>query len=504
MTDVAKIYMWLHEIDFVNNIHYCGKNDDISAADAFYENFKNDLRYCTTTREWYRYRSDIGVWEPGADAVVAAQCKSLARAMLQYSADVQREFQSSQDADDEGKQKRIEKFARWTKSLQNLSARQRMERDARSLGCFRTSDLDNRTDLFNCKDGVVCLAEGPHEWELLPHNPAYLMTKCSGVEAYGERDGARWETFLDEVTQNDNEVKKYLQKILGSCLEFGNPDQELYVLFGPSSRNGKTSLAEAVANVFGDYAVTADPATFGQSSRGTDPSKPRSDIANLVGARLIRCPEPSRGLVLDASLLKALTGGNQLSTRELYGKEFSFRCGARIFFDSNHLPRITDQTLFASDRVAVVPFTRHFSVEERDVNLSRVLQSPKSATYIFWWLAQGLADARKTGLKNRPDAVQKATIAYAESSDKTGMFIRDILMPDAGAAPLAIKKLYSVFEDWCADCGMSPIRKSAFIQDLKTRDMFSQTATINGKTVRNTVKGFSLTDEGKEYFNRYI
>ncbi len=504
MIDAVGIYEKLTAVNFFDNPRYRNRYDDISISDFFHLCFGNDLRFNNTTNEWFMYDTTLGIWKAGADAIVQSKCKILARSVLQYAEDVQREFSSSDESGDEAKQKRVKKFLSWARALQNFSARQRLERDARPIGSFTTPELDADKNLFNCVDGVINLAEGPNQYELLPHSPNYLMTRCSNVIAHGEQNGDRWERFLDEVMQGDDEKKDYLQRVLGNCLVYGNKSQEVYMIWGQSTRNGKTSTLEAVAHAMGDYATTANPATFGMSSKTTDPQKPRSDVANLAGARFIRCPEPQKGMILDASLLKLFSGANEVVTRQLFGKEFSFKSEATIIFDVNSLPRVTDSTLFDSGRISVIPFSRHFSEEEQDVNLSEILQSQESANYIFWWLAEGLEKSKKNPLKNRPDSVVQATKAYSESNDKVGLFLKDVLKKDNNAEPITVKDLYDLFQDWCREAGMVPYRKSRFIDELKSRQYYSQTGTVRGKTKRNVIKGYCLSEEGQELANQYI
>lgn len=506
MTDIAQIYTWLQKIQFIDNPHYRNRYDDISISDAFHEVFKNDLRFNATTREWYRYDEKYGIWEPDADSIVQQQCKAMARAVLQYAEDERNKFLSSADANDEDGGKKTKKFLSWAKALQNFNMRQRMEKDARSIGAFRTTDLDNNPDLINCMDKVLVIS-GPNVGERLDHQPDFLMTKCTNAYVEGtcsEEGGKRWDRFIDEILQGDREEKDYLQAVLGSSLELGNPCQETYFIWGRLARNGKTTLTNAVLHALGTYGVSAKYETFEQSSFSPDPSKARPDLVPFVGARFILVPEPERQFTVNASLLKQLTGGNFLSIRENYGKQFSFQCKAKIFFDTNHLPKISDKTLFDSSRISVIPFSRHFEDDERDFGLPEYFESQELTNYIFAWLLEGLRMSRETNLKKRPAAVNQAVQEYESSSDKVGLFISDVLQEDSSAEPIPIRVLYYYFEDWCRDGGMVALGKTRFIGDLKSRQLFSSSGTVNGKTVRNVVKGYSLTSLGREIANRYL
>lgn len=73
-----------------------------------------------------------------------------------------------------------------------------------------------------------------------------------------------------------------------------------------------------------------------------------------------------------------MTGNNILTARYLRENSFEFKPQFKLFIDTNHLPQISDMTLFESDRIKIIPFNRHFTAEERDIDLKSFLPSPKT------------------------------------------------------------------------------------------------------------------------------
>jgi putative DNA primase/helicase len=173
-------------------------------------------------------------------------------------------------------------------------------------------------------------------------------------EGAGYRARTRFAKFhnLPEVMCGERDTAAYLQKALGYACT-GLMDYEcFFVLYGQSSRNGKTTLTESVGTVLGDYCVTAQPQTF--SRRNSDGSSASPDTARLKGARLINVSEPEKEMTLNSALIKQLTGGDKYAGRYLNENIFEFRMEGKPFINTNHLPRVSDDTVFANGRASLV------------------------------------------------------------------------------------------------------------------------------------------------------
>ena len=60
---------------------------------------------------------------------------------------------------------------------------------------------------------------------------------------------------------------------------------------------------------------------------------------------------------------------------------------------------VTDKSLFASERIKVVEFNRHFAPNEQDIHLKDELCNPANMSGIFMWLVRGYLHYKKKGLK---------------------------------------------------------------------------------------------------------
>ena len=65
-----------------------------------------------------------------------------------------------------------------------------------------------------------------------------------------------------EVMQGDVEKIKYLQKIAGLSLTGNTAEETCFILYGSTTRNGKSTFCETIIHLLGDYALTMRPETL--------------------------------------------------------------------------------------------------------------------------------------------------------------------------------------------------------------------------------------------------
>ncbi len=69
------------------------------------------------------------------------------------------------------------------------------------------------------------------------------------------------------------------------------------------------------------------------------------DLARLHGARLVQASEAPGGRPLDTVILKQLTGGDTVTARHLYEREFELKPQFKMWLRANYRPEVSEQTL---------------------------------------------------------------------------------------------------------------------------------------------------------------
>lgn len=242
---------------------------------------------------------------------------------------------------------------------------------------------------------------------------------------------------------------------------------------------------ETYMRLMGDYGKSAKPDTIAQK-QAANGSGPSEDIARLAGARFVNISEPDQKMVLSTALVKTLTGNDSITARYLHENSFEYRPQFKLFINTNHLPKVTDVTLFGSGRVKLIPFERHFTEAERDGGLKNELSRDENMSGIFNWCIEGLRMIETHGF-DMPDSVRNATDEYRNKSDKIGQFVADELVQDM-TAEVRTADAYQRFSQWCQNNGFFPDNASNF------KGMIGNVATIRNKRPSGAGRSAGTTD----------
>lgn len=448
--------------------------NDRGSADLFATVFMDVSRYNPTKKDWMYY--DGTRWVADQEGMRAKRnAKMLADVLVRYSATV--------FLPDDKRQS----YIKYTAGMMNYRSRNVMVTDAKDLNFFENMELDKDDFLLNCKNCVLDLSGD--QPKALEHSADLLLSKLCNANYNPAATCTLWEKTVNEIMQGDTEKIKYLQKMSGRLLTGDTSEEEFYIFFGATTRNGKSTITELLLYLLGDYATTISPESLAiKANKDSRTASP--DIAKLAGTRFVVASEPPRRMLFDSSLVKTLTGRDTVSARFLHENEFQFKPKFKLILNSNYLPVISDKTVFSSNRVKVVPFERHFTEKEQNKHLKEQLQQEIDG--ILNWCIKGLQLYRKEGLEP-PVAVQNATHEYSEDSDKVGKFISECLVKTN--QNLAAKDVYEKYSQWCNDCGLGIDGRTSFYEELKTKNLLSKTGTVTGKTVKNVIKGYSFVDE---------
>lgn len=435
------------ELHIENNAEY--PHNDISMARLFFDMHKDKIRYVLESKSWYAYDGRKWVKDEGG-FIVMEFCKDFAEGLRAYAENC---FMENDN------EKKI--FIKYASAFHSRRRREGLLSDARSIQPVGLAGFDRDKLLLNCLNGTFSLSN----FELRPHNAEDFITKIAPVKYDHKADCPRWEKFIGEVMCGDTDTAAFLQMALGYALTGDTSLECFFILYGNTTRNGKTTLTETVANILGDYARTIQPQTLAR--RSADGASASPDIARLKGARLVNMPEPEKGLELNTALIKQLTGGDTYTGRFLNENPIEFSPEFKIFINTNHLPRIADDTVFSSDRVKLIPFERHFSPEEQDTGLKKFFRRRSNKSGILNWLIDGYRLLLEVGL-NSPPRVMEAIAAYRQEADIIGNFLSEYTVErEKGRLPTSA--LYTHYTGWAKDNGYRQMNNNNFVGALRRR-----------------------------------
>jgi len=335
--------------------------------------------------------------------------------------------------------------------------------DSRIVRQFDEFDL--APGLINLSNGTLDLVTG----QLRPHAAADLLTKIADVPYDPQATCPEFDQFLNSTLSA--EEASFVLRLFGYAL-LGSPTEHVFAIFHGPGRNGKSTLADIMGHVFGNYARNAEPSTFiKQKGAGV-----RNDLARLKGARMVATSELSMGEILDTALVKRITGGDIIAARALYREHFEFKPEFVMFMTTNVLPVIDGGDKALERRLILIPFKKVLTADQCDRDLPAKLKSEASG--ILNRIREGMIDYRKNDL-NIPPSVKAEIGKYIEHSDLIQNFLDDRceLNPDTEARA---GELYSSYVGWSAVNGTKSCSQPIFKLEITKRTGIQQTRTNKG------------------------
>ena len=165
----------------------------------------------------------------------------------------------------------------------------------------------------------------------------------------------------------------------------------------------------------------------GGSGGGASP-----DIARLYGRRHLRVKEIPRGEDLREELVKEVTGGEELTARDLFSGYFDFRPIFTAHMSGNGYPKITGTDNGIWRRMAVIHWPVKLDEKEQRDFEDVVSEFEPEYSGILNWLIAGVQTYLDEGLVI-PEAVKVATQEYRDEMDPTSAFCAACVMPVEGS-----------------------------------------------------------------------
>jgi putative DNA primase/helicase len=435
------------------------RNTDIGRAARFARDHSGDLRYLMDREVWLRWSGQR--WQAAGKVDLQSFAKRTARRMLAEAYKLNDEMQAD-----------AIKYALKSSSAYAISA---MIELAASEPAFRCSqaELDQHPQLLTCTNGVVDL----HDGSLRAHDRADYLTTLTPIAYNPNARAPRWEQFLSEVFADDQELIKFVRRAAGYSLTGYTREHAFFVLHG-SGRNGKGRFIRQLMALVGDGARTTAFSTF-TTGRFAEGERNTPSLAALAGARLVVAGEPDEGVRLSESVIKSLTGDDEVQACAKYERPFTFTPGFKLWLHTNYRPEIrgTDDGIWRRPRL--IPFNVTFDENRADRTLDGKLDAEREG--ILQWAVAGAVEWFRDGL-GTCKKVKDATEGYRTESDPISSFVEECIETKKDAF-ITSAAMYATYQRWCERNGTEPWRGQTLSKRLIARGLKSYS--------QNHMRGFA-------------
>ncbi len=323
----------------------------------------------------------------------------------------------------------------------------------------RLNELDADPMMLGVANGVFDLRTG----KLLRPTPELRITKRCPVPFDPDASAPILEAFIERITRGDPPLAKFLQRLAGYVLT-GLIGEHCFAFLYGLGRNGKTTYAELLFWLLGEYAVILPTATLMMGKR--DPGACSPDLMLLKGRRLALASELEESARFAEAAIKSMTGGDTMSARNPYGLFASWTPTHKLMIVGNHRPVISGGDHGIWRRVRLIPFNEVITDSECDGKLPEKLRADGAG--VLNWVLAGLREWKKQGL-NPPSSVKAAVAAYQTDMDILGEWMDEHVTQSPGTKT-DTADLYRAYTKWAQDSGWkSPMTRPVFGRRLAER-----------------------------------
>ncbi|MFK7882887.1 MAG: phage/plasmid primase, P4 family [Phycisphaerales bacterium] len=403
---------------------------DVGNAARFVRKHGGAFRFSHQQNRWLAW--DGTRWRLDQSGAHVRACKDSALAIAD-------EAQGSNDP---------EAVRKWCKTSQRRDRLTAMTALAQPDLAVVSDDLDSDPWLLNCLNGTLDLRTRT----LRQHDPGDLITKLAPVKYDPDAQCPRFESFMDRVFDGDEELISFVQQWHGYCLTADIRHQFLPIYHGEGN-NGKSVLLDTISAIMGDYATEAAPDLLTVQKHSQHPT----EIADLLGRRMVIASETEEGAMLKIQTLKRLTGNARLKGRFMRGNFFEFGRTHKMVLVTNNRPAITEDSEAVWRRILLVPFNVVIPPHERDPGLMEKLWLERAG--ILAWMVRGCPEPEDRSL-DVPDSIKVATHEYRGRPNSLQEFV-DAQCELERRATTTSEDLIRNYEAWCEANDHVPLKARA-------------------------------------------
>ena len=233
--------------------------------------------------------------------------------------------------------------------------------------------------------------------------------------------------------------------------------EKTLLLYGKGS-NGKSVIFDIICALLGG---SQNVSNYSLNSLTEEKGYHRANLAN----KLLNYASEISGN-LEASLFKQLVSGEPIEARLPYCEPFILTDYAKLVFNCNELPFVTEHTHAFYRRFTIIPFDVTIEEKDQDRELSqKIIDSELSG--VFNWVLDGLRRLLANKKITYCESVNNQLELYKMQSDTVRLFLDDGHYLKSVDECLPLQDIYYSYRCYCSENGYKACSKKTFGERLK-------------------------------------
>ncbi len=453
-----------------------GHHSDV--AKAIYRVYWLEYIYSSDTRIWYQYRNQH-YYKVGPEIFPLRRqiVEHFVNIFERMRSDLSRSVSDNRENDDTTRRSfevKIKETTELIRKLKNENYKSTVLKTTKDF--FQVEEFERLCDkniyltaLSNCVLEVVDKKVRPR-----PGKPEDYVLKFSTIvypfdynwDSYWVKEVMHW---FKQITVGDNELRHYFLKRLSSFLRGLNPEK-LFDVWTNEGNGGKSMLTKTLQHIFGSYFIDF-PVSLLTGGTGKNSGGPNPELAQANNARGAILAEPDDRETMKGGMIKRLTGGDRLFTRELHSNGGSMELTFKTILVCNRIPDIANVDKALIRRFVIMPFLgtwcddapeddeSQFRMRKFKIDPFFESKIPDLAKGLLWIIVQYYKYYAEEGLKF-PKIVDEYIEKHWQDNDWYLLFIAEKIIYaykdndkkeiDTDAS-LSASEIYQSFQRWFKD-----------------------------------------------------
>jgi len=235
--------------------------------------------------------------------------------------------------------------------------------------------------------------------------------------------------LLYSIFENEDVIKYW--KVSTALSMFGRSFESLNIHTG-SGRNGKGVLTTILKGVLGDYFLTTDNTFLTTVFKS---GQANSTLAQSRGVRFLLVTEPDNGTTdcsLNIDFVKLMTGGDEISARDLYAKATTFKPFFSLLLQCNQKPKLNKIDKAIEERLKIVHYPikfvdspTHPEERQKDNNLKDLINDVLYIKEFMLMLLEMANENKNIKFIELPEEVKNQNKEYLEENNNVLSFINE-------------------------------------------------------------------------------
>jgi P4 family phage/plasmid primase-like protien len=290
------------------------------------------------------------------------------------------------------------------------------------------SKLDTKKHLVPCTNGVYDLLSNKFR-PIVKHD---YISMTLGYDYDPDVCNKEVHQFINSILPN-KDIRDYVLKKMAESLNSDIPNTH-FLLFIGNGANGKSQLLNLMKYAMGDFGEKVEVTLL--TRKRNDATAANSEKMKLRNKRFAFLSEPEDGESFNISLLKEMTGSEDIVARGLYQDPVTFQMEAKFFLGCNELPTLKGEDTALWRRLRVVDFPSKFVQYPQNDNEFKIdITLPSRMKNDFTWRQTFLNILLDYYYKTipEPEQVTVKTQEYAQDNNEYESWFQDHIVENEGS-----------------------------------------------------------------------